>query len=87
MQLGRHLDIKGKGDVPLERAVNCDADGDLLYDERDLDDRRYIRANRYPVQRAQGVILCDGSIIRTFDGARRTRCLRLKKINSQSKPK
>ena len=36
-----------------------------------LDDRRYVRANRYPVQRAQSVVLCDGSIFRAFDEARR----------------
>jgi antitoxin VapB len=41
--------------------------GDLLYDERGLP---RVRANRYPVQRAQSVILCDVSIIRAFDEVR-----------------
>jgi hypothetical protein len=36
-------------------------------------------ANRYPVQRAQSVILCDESIIRAFDEVRR-RALSIAKI-------
>jgi hypothetical protein len=49
-----------------------------------LDDRRYVCANRYPVQGAQSVILCDESIIRAFDEVGRRRPFDCKKLDAQS---
>ena len=48
-----------------------------------LDDRPYVRANRYPVQGAQSVFLCDESIIRAFDEVRRRSPFDFKKLDAQ----
>ena len=84
MRLGRHLDIKGKGAMETfpwneQLIVTLTATSFMTNATSMIVDTSALIAILCNAPRA--LFLCDGSIIRTFDGARRTGCLRLQKMN------